>query len=286
MRELPGELAGHPDRLRWNARYADSRGPAFEPRPLAVRALSLRLPDGPVADLACGLSGSALLAAAAGRQVTAVDIAEVALDRLAREARRRALSGLITLVHADLGAWRPRPGSYALVLCTGYWDRAVFATAADAVAADGVIGWEAFTADARRARPGLPAEWCLGPGEPASLLPAGFGVLSQQDQPDERQGARRTLLARRRGILDRMVNDVARERAIYHALKAADEVAAALQSHLIEEHGADPERSAARGSATNSLRLLRQARERLGEGLRAVEADRIAESDEISMRHQ
>ena len=42
----------------------------------------------------------------------------------------------------------------------------------------------------------------------------------------------------------RMVDDTARDRAIYHALKAADEVAAALQTHLIEEHGADPDRAA------------------------------------------
>jgi hypothetical protein len=83
-----------------------------------------------------------------------------------------------------------------------------------------------------------------------------------------------------------MVDDVARERAIYMGLKAVDEVAAALQSHLIEEHGADPERAAALGSATNSLKLLRQARERLGEGLRAIEADSIAESDGISLRRQ
>ena len=83
-----------------------------------------------------------------------------------------------------------------------------------------------------------------------------------------------------------MVDDAARNRAIYHALKAADEVAAALQAHLIEEHGADPDRTAAQSSATNSLKLLRQARERLGEGLRAVEADDIAESDQISLRNR
>jgi hypothetical protein len=82
-----------------------------------------------------------------------------------------------------------------------------------------------------------------------------------------------------------MVDDTARDRAIYHALKAVDEVAAALQTHLIEEHGADPERAAARSSATNSLMLLRQARERLGQGLRAIEADEIAESDKISLRN-
>jgi hypothetical protein len=82
-----------------------------------------------------------------------------------------------------------------------------------------------------------------------------------------------------------MVDDTARDRAIYHALKAADEVAAALQAHLIEEHGADPDRTAAQNRATNSLKLLRQARERLGQGLRAVEAENIAESDKISLRN-
>lgn len=83
-----------------------------------------------------------------------------------------------------------------------------------------------------------------------------------------------------------MIDDAARDWAIYHALKAADEIAAALQAHLMEEHGADLERAAAQSSSTNSLKLLRQARERLGEGLRAVEAGNIAESDEISLRNQ
>ena len=88
------------------------------------------------------------------------------------------------------------------------------------------------------------------------------------------------------GDTGRMIDDTARDRAIYHALKAADEVAAALQTHLIEEHRAEPERAAPQSPATNSLKLLRQARGRLGEGLRAIEADRIAESDEISIRNQ
>jgi hypothetical protein len=82
-----------------------------------------------------------------------------------------------------------------------------------------------------------------------------------------------------------MVDDAARERAIYQALKATDEVAAALQTHLIEEHGADPDQAAAHSAATNALKLLRQARERLGQGLRAIDADSIAETDRISLRN-
>src|ERR1700691_61672 len=81
-----------------------------------------------------------------------------------------------------------------------------------------------------------------------------------------------------------MVDDTARDRAIDHALTAADEVAAALQTHLIEEHGADPERAAPQSPSTNSLKLLRQAREHLGLGLRAVQADQIADSDGVSLR--
>ena len=197
MGHVPAELAGHPDRLRWNARYEDGFGGSFAPHPLAVLALSLDLPDGPVADLACGTSGSALLAAEAGRRVTAVDVSEVALGLLGAEAQRRGLGQLIALVQADLGAWRPEPGSYSLVVCTGYWDRPVFAAAAAAVAAGGLLGWEAFTAAARRARPGLRAGWCLEPGEPASLLPARFTVLAQQDLPDHQCSSKRRLLARR-----------------------------------------------------------------------------------------
>lgn len=82
-----------------------------------------------------------------------------------------------------------------------------------------------------------------------------------------------------------MVDDISRDRAIYHALKAADEVAAALQTHLIEQHGADPDRDAIANGSTNSMKLLRQARERLGTGLRAVEADAIAVDDPISLRN-
>jgi hypothetical protein len=83
-----------------------------------------------------------------------------------------------------------------------------------------------------------------------------------------------------------MVDQDAQDRAIYHALKAVDEVAAALQTHLIEEHQADPERSSPQSTSTNSLKLLRQARERLGVGLRTIEADTIAQADEISLRRE
>ena len=193
--EASGLVSGdHPDRIKWNAKYGAGFVPSFRPNPLAVRALALVLPEGPVADLACGPSGAALLAAAQGRRVTAVDVSEVALGLLGAEAERRGLGHLITLVHADLSGWSPEPRSHALVLATGFWLPAVFAAAAAAVADGGLLAWEAYAGDARRTRPGLPPEWCLQPGEPASLLPPGFSVLDQSEVPGRN---RRRLLARR-----------------------------------------------------------------------------------------
>lgn len=192
------------DRKNWNHRYSDGFRASFEPHPLAVQALAMHLPEGlPVLDLACGPSGSVLLAAAAGRPVVAVDVSDVALDVLGAEARRRGIDGLISLVNADLGTWRPSPGEFGLVLCTRYWGGSeTFASAVAAVAPGGLLGWEAFTLDALRARPDMPAQWCLKPGEPASLLPADFEVLGQHDLTDgaDIHGAARRMLARRQEL--------------------------------------------------------------------------------------
>jgi SAM-dependent methyltransferase len=189
--------ADHPDRVRWNAKYGGVPRIGFPVHHLAARALAVPPPDGPVLDLACGPSGGTLRAAEAGRRATAVDVSDVALDLLATEAARRGVRDLITLVHADLAVWTPPPDEFAVVLCTGFWDRPVFGPAVAAVAPGGLLAWEAFTLAARRVRPNLPERWCLGEDEPASLLPAGFTVLEQKDVPDAKHGTKRALLAQR-----------------------------------------------------------------------------------------
>jgi SAM-dependent methyltransferase len=193
VRVDPG-LADHPDRVRWNARYRDGFPVSFGVHPLVLRAMSVPLVAGPVLDLASGPSGSALFAARAGREVLAVDASDVALELLGCEARRRGLAELVSLVQADLGVWRPEADTYALVLCTSYWDRGLFPPAARAVFPGGRLAWEAYTVAAFGSRPGLARAWCLEAGEPGSLLPPGWRMLSQTDSVD---GLKRRLLAQR-----------------------------------------------------------------------------------------
>jgi len=184
------------DAERWNARYSGDYTATFRPHPLAERALALPMPAGPVLDLASGPSGSVLLAAAAGRRSVAVDISEVALGLLSAHVRQRPPAAPVAIVLADLNTWRPRQNSCALVLCTGYWDSALFSSAATAVLPGGLLGWESLTTEVRRRRPDMSAGWCLRPGEPASLLPAGFCVLHEENLPPGGPATRRQMLAR------------------------------------------------------------------------------------------
>jgi hypothetical protein len=186
------------DRDRWNSRYgAATFSASFLPHPLAEQALALPLPAGPVLDLASGPSGTVLLTAAAGRPSVAVDISDAALALLREHARTRELAGRLAIVQADLETWCPRPASCALVVCTGYWNADLFATAANAVLPGGLLAWEGLTTEALRRRPDLPARWCLRPGEPANLLPRGYEVLQVEDLPAGCLATRRRLLARR-----------------------------------------------------------------------------------------
>ena len=180
------------DRERWNARYRGGDPPSFRVHPVVARALAHGFPAGVTADLACGASGSALRLAGTGRRVLAVDIAGAGLVLLDGEARRRGLRSLLNPVQADLAGWPAREQTLALVVCTGFWDRGVFAAAVRATAPGGLIAWEAFTAAILADRPSFPERWCLRDGEPAALLPPGFTVLEQQEVP----GRRRRLIAR------------------------------------------------------------------------------------------
>lgn len=147
------------------------------------------LPDGPVLELACGRSGSALALAAAGRRVTAVDVSDVALDQLAAEARHRGLADRVECVLADVPAYPGARDRYAFVLATFYWDADAFSLAGAAVGPGGLLGWEALAA-ATGADAG---PYRVPHGELGARLPRGFDILDEH-QPDERSTR---LLARR-----------------------------------------------------------------------------------------
>lgn len=184
----------HPDRERWNDRYR-AAGAVFQADPMLARIWSAGLPPGPVLELACGPSGTALALAEADRDVVAMDVADVALEQLAAEAARRGVSHRLRCVLADASVHRPEAATFALVLALRYWDPVAFAAGCAAVRPGGLLAWEALLRAEGDHAVDLPP-WYVQHGTLSAHLSPAFTVLTETVVAAGRR--RRTqLLARR-----------------------------------------------------------------------------------------
>lgn len=164
----------------WDAKHRlAAEAPPAEPAGIVYELLPL-LPKGPALDLACGRGRNALLLAARGQRVTAVDWSEAALDLLETRARsaqvpmhriqsldeagRPSGSG-INLLQADLEQIEIPARSYDLVLCIRYLQRSLFPQICRALRPGGVLLYETYT--------WAQLEFEGGPRHPAHLLEAG-----------------------------------------------------------------------------------------------------------------
>ncbi|WP_242338297.1 MULTISPECIES: bifunctional 2-polyprenyl-6-hydroxyphenol methylase/3-demethylubiquinol 3-O-methyltransferase UbiG [Anaeromyxobacter] len=124
------------DRERWDARYRDEDA-IPEPSPL-LDALDALLPrQGRALDVAGGSGRNALWLARRGLEVTLADVSEVALERAAREARRRGLS--LATLRIDLEASPLPHGPWDLVLCTYFLHRPLLSAIPAELAPGGLL---------------------------------------------------------------------------------------------------------------------------------------------------
>jgi tellurite methyltransferase len=164
----------------WDAKYRlAAEAPPSEPASIVSELLPL-LPSGPALDIACGTGRHALLLAARGQHVTAVDFSGAALGVLEARARgmgaavRRGESlheagrprkGGLELIHADLERMMLPERSFDLILCVQYLQRDLFPQMARALRPKGVLLMETFTRSQ--------LEFAGGPRNPAYLLEPG-----------------------------------------------------------------------------------------------------------------
>ena len=153
------------DSTAWNERYHQAEWVwSLAPNRFVAEQLA-GLSPGRALDLACGEGRNALWLARQGWRVTAVDFAEVALDKGRRRAAKDGLE--LEWIAADLTVYVPEPGGFDLVLIA-YLHlqpgdmRAVLSRAANALAPSGmlfVVGHDATN----------PAEGVGGPQDPGIL---------------------------------------------------------------------------------------------------------------------
>ncbi len=185
------------DRIRWNRKYSE---PAFEPNwaPDLVLAEKIsELPPGRALDLACGIGQNALFLAKRGYEVSAVDLSDVALERLRRAARAEGVLHRIHLQHGDVKTLPLETDAFDVVLVFRFLARQVCPKLYTALKPGGVLLYQTYTTAHRRFHPGFREEFCLKPGELRAL----FGDLEErfyeEVEDPERRVAYATFLGRR-----------------------------------------------------------------------------------------
>ena len=165
--------------IEWDARHREAaQNPPAEAAGIVSEWLPL-LPRGPALDLACGTGRHALLLAALGIAVTAVDWSGTALDILENRARRAKLpvsradaasmaesgSRGIRLIQANLEELNFSDHSFSLILCFHYLQRSLFPQIVRALRPGGLLLFETYT----RAQ----LNYSGSPRNPAHLLEIG-----------------------------------------------------------------------------------------------------------------
>jgi SAM-dependent methyltransferase len=184
------ELAG--GMAVWGGERSYDDSPLFGPSSWLVDNADLLPQGGRALDVACGAGRHALLLAAAGFDVTAIDRDAAVLDRLRLQSERLGLqvrTEVIDLERDDeSGAGAPAsppadvlaPDTYDLVLVTRYLHRPLFPQLIRSLAPGGALIYETFLEQqAERGHPKNPA-FLLKPGELSTLV-APLSILRQRE---------------------------------------------------------------------------------------------------------
>ena len=178
----------------WGGDRAYDEAPVFGPSPWLVDNADLLPQGGRALDVACGAGRHALLLAAAGFDVTAIDRDAAVIDRLGQQAERLGLqiqTEVIDLERGDAGdngddapgAPPPdvlAPDTYDLVIVTRYLHRPLFPHLIRSLAPGGTLIYETFLEQqAERGHPKNPA-FLLKPGELSTLV-APLSILRQRE---------------------------------------------------------------------------------------------------------
>ena len=171
----------------WEGAKEHDPGTPFGPRgPCSwlVENADLLPSQGKALDVACGSGRHALLLAATGLEVLAVDHDDDSIRALRNAARRLDLPMVAETVDLE-GDRKAAEGAlgtdaYALIVCVHYLHRPLFPTLIQALAPGGILLYETFTVDQKKhGKPSNP-DFLLEHSELESLV-AGLEILRQRD---------------------------------------------------------------------------------------------------------
>ncbi len=162
------DVAGAEDFVR--CRRRDDREEIERPSAWLLACADLLEPGGRGLDLACGRGRHALVLAAAGFSVRAIDRDPERIDTLRAVAARLGLEIETAAVDLEAGGVTLGEGAYDLIVVVNYLHRPLFPALLRALAAGGLLLYESFgVGQALRGRPTNP-DFLLKPGELRRLV--------------------------------------------------------------------------------------------------------------------
>lgn len=158
----------HPDRIRWNKRYREKavRDSGLDPSRWLVshRQLLLEQPKGPALDLACGSGRNSRYLAQLGFEVEAIDISDVAVERLELRVAEWNLPIHPRVLNLETGNL-PR-NHYRVVVNINYLERRIFPAIVEALLPGGLLFFTTFLKGSPPPRGGkINPAYLLDPGE-------------------------------------------------------------------------------------------------------------------------
>ena len=167
----------HPDRERWNSKFAAGKGG----HGANVRLIMYRdrLSRGRALDVAAGAGENAVILALAGWSVVASDLSDTAIAKA--RGRARELKADLAFVQADATLLPFRPASFDTVVCTYFLDRPAARRLPSLLKPGGTLFFMTHRIGHQKYIPDLPAQYCLEAGEVKTLFPDLKELLHQED---------------------------------------------------------------------------------------------------------
>ncbi|NPA52559.1 MAG: methyltransferase domain-containing protein [Aquificae bacterium] len=129
------------DRLKWNERYKENDLLPQEPSNIVKHFYNLA-PKGRALDIAAGNGRNSLFLAQKGFYVDAVDISDVAIDKIKKLNNKN-----INPILADLDSYEIEENKYDLVININFLNRNLFPSIKESLKPNGVLIFETFLLD-------------------------------------------------------------------------------------------------------------------------------------------
>ncbi len=184
------------DATRWDEKYRQRKHTGLpRPDPLLVQYLELFHAQHRVVDLASGRGRHALLLAARGCFVIALDCSRVALEQCRCEANSQGLT--VHPIVADLTDYRFPPKSLDAIICFNYLNRELSENICESLKPGGYLLLKTFNRNYLRTNPHFNPKYVLTTGELQTLFGGMEMIWLHDDCSDQSQTSSAIVAIRR-----------------------------------------------------------------------------------------